>query len=169
MIRGKRLAVQAGLLVLRDGVGAKIYAAAALGGGADLDADGVLDVVADDLADVGVERSRVAHGLARLRDGSDDAADSGQEAHVEHAVDFVEDEHLDCVDVDLAAAEEVLKPAGGGDDEARAAVEVIQLSALRETAADEHGIVLRGADGLPVGLEDLHRELAPRYQQPRAS
>ena len=109
---------------------------------ADLDADGVVDVVADDLADVGVEGGRVAHGLAVLGQRADDAADGGEEAHVEHAIDFVEDEHVDVVEVDGAAAEEVFEAAGSGDDEARAAVELVELGVLGEAAADEHGIVL---------------------------
>ncbi len=52
--------------------------------------------------------------------------------------------------------------------EARATVEVVELGALGEAAADEHGIVLRAGDELPVGLEDLHGELARRKQDQRA-
>ena len=71
-------------------------------------------------------------------------------------------------EVDLAAAEEVFETAGGGDDEARAAVELVELGVLGEAAADEHGIVLRAGDELPVGLEDLHGELARGQQDERA-
>ena len=99
---------------------------------------------------------------------ADDAADGGKEAHVEHAIDFVEDEHFDGVDVDLAAAEEVFETAGRGDDEAWAAVELIELVVLGEAAADEHGIALRAGNELPVGLEDLHGELARGQQDERA-
>src|SRR5262249_55970534 len=121
-------------------------------GRADLDADGILDVVADDLLDVGVERGRVAHGLARARHGSDDAADGGQEAHVEHAVDLIEDEHLDMGEIDLAAAEEVFEATGCGDHEAWSAVELIELVVLRKASADEHGVMLRVRHELPVDL-----------------
>ncbi len=92
--------------------------------------------------------------------GSDDAADGGQEAHVEHAVDLVEDEHVDGADVDLAAAEEVFETAGSGDDEARATVEVVELSALREAAADQNSVVTGVRDELRMGLEYLHGEFA---------
>ena len=73
------------------------------------------------------------------------------------------------VDVDLAAAEEVFEPSGSGDDEARAAVELVELVVLREAAADEHGIVLRAGDELPVGLEHLHGEFAGGQQNQRAN
>ena len=45
-----------------------------LGGLADFDADRLVDVVANDLADIRVERGRVAHGLTGLRHSADDAA-----------------------------------------------------------------------------------------------
>ena len=164
----EHLVEQAELLVLHDGVDAQLNLVGGLGGLADLDADGVVDVVANDLADVRVERRRVAHRLAGLGQRADDAADGGQEAHVQHAIDFVEDEHLDGVDVDGAAAKEVFEAAGGGYDEAWAAVELIELGVLGEAAADEDCIVLRSGDELPVGVEHLHGELARRQQDERA-
>ncbi len=41
------------------------------------------------------EGGRKQHGLAPGRDGLDDAPHVGQEAHVEHAVSFVEDQNFD--------------------------------------------------------------------------
>ena len=66
LLFGEHLVQQAELLVLHDGVDAKLHAIGRLGGGADLDTHRVLDVVLHDLGDVGVERRGVAHGLARL-------------------------------------------------------------------------------------------------------
>ncbi len=146
LLFAQHLVEEAELLVLHDGVDAEFDAVGGLGGLADGDANGVANVVADDLLDVGVERGGVAHGLTGLRHGADDAADGGKEAHVEHAVDFVEDEHFDGVEVDLAAAEVVFETAGSGDDEAWAAVELIELVVLREASADEHRVVLRAGD-----------------------
>ncbi len=156
----QHLVEQAEFLILHDGIDAELDLIGGLGGGADLDADGLLDVVLDDLGDVGVEGRGVAHGLAGLGEGTDDAADSGEEAHVEHAVYFVEDEHVDGADVNLAAAEEVFEATGGSDDEARTAINVVELSVLGEAATDEDGVVLGLGDELGVGLEDLHGELA---------
>ena len=67
-----------------------------------------------------------------------------------------------------AAAKEVFETAWRGDDQTWAAVELIELVVLGETAADEHGIALRAGDELPVGVEDLHGELARRQQDERA-
>src|SRR5882757_2251558 len=158
----QHLVEQSELLVLHDGVDAQRHLVRWLGGLANLDADWILDVVANNLTDVGIERGRVAHRLATLRHRADDAADGGKEAHVEHAINLVENEHFDGVDVDLTAAEEVFEPAGRGDDQAWATVELIELVVFRETTADEHGIALRARDELPVGIEDLHGELAGR-------
>ena len=160
LLFGEHLVEQAELLVLHDGVDAELDLVGGLGGGADLDANGVFDVVLDDLGDVGVEGRGVAHRLAGLWKRTDDAADGGEEAHVEHAIDFIEDEHVDGADVDLATAKEVFQASGGGDDEARATIEVIELRVLGEAAADEDGVVPGLGDELGVGLKHLHGELA---------
>src|SRR6185437_3976695 len=52
----QHLVEQAKLLVLHHGVDAQLYAVRRLGRSADLDADWLIDVVTDDLTDVGVER-----------------------------------------------------------------------------------------------------------------
>src|SRR5271170_5622319 len=132
LLLAQHLVEQTQLLVLHDGVDAEFDAVGRLRGLADLDADWLVDVVADDLADVRVEGRGVAHGLASLRQCADDAADGGKEAHVEHAIDFIKDEHLDGVDVDLAAAEEVFEASRSGDDETRAAVELVELIVFGE-------------------------------------
>ena len=136
----QHLVEQTKLLVLHDGVGAQFDALVGLGCGADLDANRLLHIVAHDLGDVGIERGGVAHGLTRFGQSADDAADGGQEAHVEHAIHFVQDEHLDVFQVDLATLEVVLKTAGRGDDEARAATQSVKLCAFAEAAADEHRV-----------------------------
>ena len=68
------------------------------------------------------------------------------------------------VDVDRAAPQEVLEPAGGRDDQTRSAAKLIELRVLREAAAHQHSIVLRVRHQLHVGLEHLHRQLARRQQ-----
>jgi len=50
----------------------------------------------------------------------DDTADSGKEAHVEHAIDLVEDEHFDGADV-TARRQGSLPDVLAGDNQARAA------------------------------------------------
>ena len=99
---------------------------------------------------------------------ADDAADGGKEAHVQHAVHFVEHEHLDVAEVDGPAAEEVFEASGGGDDEARAAGELVELRVLAEAAADQYCVVLGGGDELVEVLQHLHGELARGQQDERA-
>ena len=130
----QHLVEQAELLVLHDGAGAQLDLFAGMRGLADLDTHRIADVVADDLAHVGVQRGGVAHGLAGAGKRADDAADGGQKAHVQHAVHFVQHQHLDRADVDGAAAEKVFQPAGGCDHEARAAGELVELGVLAEAA-----------------------------------
>ncbi len=55
--------------------------------------------------------------------------------------------------------EVVFEAAGGGDDEARAATDGVQLRAFVEAAADE-GCRALAAGEVAVGLENLHGELA---------
>src|SRR3546814_11237360 len=57
--------------------------------------------------------------LALLRHPVDDALDRRQEAHVEHAVGFVEHQYLDRVELGAAALEVVDQAAGGGDEDVR--------------------------------------------------
>jgi len=108
----QHLVEQAELLVLHHGAGAQLDLVAGVRVGADLDMHRIAHVVADHLAHVGVQRGGVAHGLAGAGKRADDAADGGQKAHVQHAVDFVEHQHLDRADGDGAAAEEVFETAG---------------------------------------------------------
>ena len=88
-----------------------------------------------------------------------DAVDRGLEAHVEHAVGLVEDEDADAVEGEVAALEEVLEAAGGGDDD----VGVRGLAGLLD---DAHAAV-DGRDAQRAGLrqranvlDDLAGQLA---------
>src|SRR5207248_3910442 len=52
---------------------------------------------------------------------ADDAVDDRLEAHVEHAVGLVEDDHLDATEVDGPARDQVFESAGSRDEQLRAA------------------------------------------------
>jgi len=62
---------------------------------------------------------------------------SGREAHVEHAVGLVEDEHLDAVEARRSGAEVVEQASGRGDDDVDAGAQCAQLRPGRDAA--EHG------------------------------
>jgi len=102
------------------------------------------------------------------RQRADDAPDRGQKSHVQHAVHFVEHQHLNLAQRDLAPAQIVFQPPRRRDDKPRPARELVQLRVLRQSAADQHCIVLRVRDQLAVGLDHLHRQLARRQQDQRA-
>ncbi|MGY3410177.1 hypothetical protein ACVWZV_006290 [Bradyrhizobium sp. GM5.1] len=60
-------------------------------------------------------------GLPRERDELADALDVGNEAHVQHAVGFVDDEQLDAGEQQAAALRVVEQAAGSGDQHVDAA------------------------------------------------
>jgi len=56
------------------------------------------------------------HGLALAGNLGEDPANSGQEAHIEHPVGFIQDEDLHSVEPDRSLLKVVDQAAGGGDD-----------------------------------------------------
>ena len=71
---------------------------------ADLMPDRVVLVLTGERTDVAVERGREEDRLAVVRDEVEQLADLGQEAHVGHAVGFVDHDDLDAVELDRRAA-----------------------------------------------------------------
>ena len=61
------------------------------------------------------------------------------EAHVEHAIGFVEHEDLDAVEIDVALLHEVEQAAGRGDEDVDAAAQRLRPAALAD-AAEDHGV-----------------------------
>ena len=91
------------------------------------------------------------------------------EAHVEHAVGLVEDEHLDIVEAHRAAVVEVEQAAGRRDQHVDAARQRADLLADRHAADDQRR---RDAQVAAVGREefdDLVAELARRRQHQHAA
>ena len=86
-------------------------------------------------ASLGVRSSKRLHG--------------GQEAHVGHAVGFVDHDHLDLVEVDLATLDEVGEAAGTGDEHVDAAAQRLELRA-------EAGAAVDGRDAAACGRRPSH-------------
>ena len=84
-----------------------------------------------------VESGREQHPLAAGRGPAEDPADGGQEAEVGHVVGLVEDGDLDVGQRAVALLDQVLQPAGAGDDDVGAAPDGRDLRALTDAA--EHG------------------------------
>ena len=68
-------------------------------------------IVVGELADRGRHRRREHQRLALGRQRREDAADVGQEAHVEHAVGLVEHQDLEAGEIDVAEAHVVEQAA----------------------------------------------------------
>ena len=128
---------------------------------ADFNPNRILKIVARHFPHRTFEGSRVAECLVHRRDGRHDAANGRLEAHVEHAIDFVQHQDFDLVELDQPASEKIFQTAGSGHDEARTATDRVQLRTLGHATDDQRG---GKADQLRACLLYLHREFA-RGQQ----
>ena len=82
------------------------------------------------------------------------------ETHVEHSVGFVEHEHFDAAQIDVALLHQVEQTARSGNDDVDSAAEVIDLRVLVDAAEDDG---LAKVEELAVGAEvirDLRGEFA---------
>lgn len=103
-------------------------------------------------------------GLPRERDELADALDVGNEAHVQHAVGFVDDEQLDAGEQEAAAFGMVEQAARGCDQHVDAARQLGILVAERDAADQQRDVeFLAGAVAVEV-LLDLRREFAGRLE-----
>ncbi len=85
----------------------------------------------------GIQRCRKTHGLARARKLRHNPPDGGNETHVQHAVGFVKDQGVYCLQVEHSAIQQIFKTSGGGHNHARPAAQRLQLCALRISADQE--------------------------------
>src|ERR1019366_636948 len=90
----------------------------------------------------------------------DDVLHDGQEAHVEHPVDLVEDENVDVLEADGALLEVVHQAARRCDDDVDAALELAALVAVADTAKDGDGADIGEAGEITEGGLDLGGEFA---------
>ncbi|KOT24528.1 DEAD/DEAH box helicase domain protein [Burkholderia mallei] len=135
----------------------------------DLDALRILQQTVRERADLAVERRREQHRLARRGRRRDDRVDVVDETHVEHAVGFVEHEHLQFGQIDAAALEVVEQAPRRRDEDLRVLREQHQLLAVRDAAEDADRA--QAAQVLAVrrrGRRHLHRELARRREDEQA-
>ena len=116
-----------------------------------------LDQVLDRPRQRGGEEDRLPLG-GRLAEHFADVVD---EAHVEHPVGFVEDDHLELVELQRAAVEVIHHAPGRADDDLRAGLQAAKLPLVRLPAVDRQlaHAALEGGE-LRHLLRDLHREFA---------
>ena len=135
--------------------------------GVDLDPGRVAQVALGDPRDRRRDRGREERGLAIVGGRGEDRLEVLGEAHVEHLVGLVEDDHLDAIEAQAAALEVVDRPAGCRDDDVDAAPQAAQLLADRLAAVDRQDPGAELAAVLVERLGDLHRQLARRDQDER--
>ena len=134
------------------------------GGSGNLDLFGIVQEGFGDAADFRRHRRGEEQGLPGERDHLADPLDVGDEAHVEHAVGFVDDQQFDAGEEEAAALGMVEQPARGRNQHVDAAGQFHVLVAERN-AADQQGHIelLAGAVFIELFL-DLGGELSRRFQ-----
>ena len=106
------------------------------------------------------EKKTVCRVLGR---GLEDQFDVVAEAHVEHHVHFVEDDHFDRVELERAAAHVVHDAARRADDDVRALAQAEKLAVVGLAAVNRQGVEAAFEEGQLVDfLRNLHRQLARR-------
>ena len=74
----------------------------------------------------------------------EDATDDGQEAHVGHAVGLVDHDDADIAEVDVATLDQILEPAGAGDEDVNATTKRVDLRAVASAAVDGSDLTATG-------------------------
>ncbi len=122
-----------------------------------------------ELGDVLRHGGREEQRLAPDRQLGDDFADVVDEAHVEHAVGFIEHQEFDLVELQAVALHEIEQAAGGGDQHLDALHQGADLAAHRHAADGER----RGQpDVAAIGVEaveDLPGQFAGRREHQHAA
>ena len=134
----------------------------------DFDAGRVVEEGLGQFADVVGEGGREEQALLLLGHHREDLADVADEAHVEHAIGFVEDENLDCREIDGTLLHVVEQAPRGRDQNVDAPREGVNLRVDTDATEDRE----RGErQVLAVGAHaflDLHGEFARRRQHQHA-
>ena len=106
----------------------------------DFDGLGIASVFADEVLDGLGHGGREENGLPFLGHALEDDFDVVAEAHVEHDVGFVEDDHFDVFEAKGAAAHVVHDAAGGANDDLDALFEAHELALVGLASVDGHGV-----------------------------
>ena len=89
-----------------------------------------------------------------------DALHVRQKAHVEHAVDLVEHQHVDSAQGQVALFEEVEQPARRGHDHIDSPVKILPLPAVAHAAVNHGGAQVGELAEVTEGFLHLHSQLA---------
>ena len=158
--RGQHHFQQAEFAILIDFVEVQVDLFGGLGDGTEFDANGVADVGLHQFLDRGLDGGGEEHGLPLGGDHRHDALDGGQEAHVQHAVGFVEHQDFDFAEGDQLAIQEIAEAAGSGHHDGGAVADLLELDALVHAADGDRGMNAGAARDLADDFGDLQGEFA---------
>jgi hypothetical protein len=117
--------------------------------------------------DLGGHRRREEQRLSPARHTLDDSTDVADEAHVEHAIRFIEHEDLDRGEIDTALTDEIEQPPGRCHHDVGSGAETPNLVRLAHSAEDG-GMPQREVPAVRVeALSNLSGQLAGRTQDQR--
>ena len=105
----------------------------------DFDALGIAHHAGGQLGHRAVQRGREQQRLAGFRQAADDGLDVFDEAHVQHAVGFVQHQGVHGVQLDATGLQVIQQAARGGDQHVDAARQRLQLRAVGHAAHDGGG------------------------------
>ncbi len=129
--------------------------------GLDRDLDRLVEIVLADLADRAGHGRREQRDLSTGRHGLQDLLDVLDEAHPQHLVGLVEHQVLEPGQVERALLQVVDQPAGGADDDVRAATQAAELRAVAGAAVDGQHVEAGNMRGVTLeGLGNLDGQLA---------
>jgi hypothetical protein len=121
-----------------------------------------------ELADVVRVGSREHEVLALLRQHLEHALDVADEAHVEHAIRFIEDEDLDFGERDGALFAQVEQAARRRDEDVAAVPGLVDLRLLGDAAEDDQSTQIAVTAVVDDALRNLRGELARGREYQRA-
>ena len=146
---------QCALSIARHRIDRVRHGARCLRAAAHLHDDRLAQILPRQRLDFGRHRGAEQQRLAVARDLGDDAIDLRREAHVEHAIRFVEHEHLEIVEHDVLPLEMIDQPARRRDDDVDAGAQLLLLRIERHAAVHRHDAQMRR------GVRTCGRSLRP--------
>ena len=122
----------------------------------------------DQHGDPVVQRRGEQQPLAAGGGGAQQPPDHRQEAEIGHVVGLVEHGDLDSAEVASPLVDQVLEPAGAGDDDVDTGAQGGGLVAVADAAEDDHGAQPGGRRERLDGAGDLQGEFAGGQQDQAA-
>jgi hypothetical protein len=163
----QQLDEQRALPVARHGVHGVGHGVRRLRPPADLHDDGLAEILARERLDFRRHRGAEEQCLPIARDLGDDPVELRSEAHVEHPVGFIQDEHFEIVEHDILALEVVEQSARRRDHDVHTRAERLLLRLDPDAAIDRNAVDAGVTTILLEALLDLHAQFARRRQDQR--